>query len=298
VEIPLRFPQVRVSLTTERQQVLAQRLLGTLQLKLQDLQQYSGVGYFCDTTSAGFTVTLPATPSAGDIVGLVDYAGTFDTNALTIDPNGEDIEGGTNSLQLKGEREGVVLVYVDSTQGWLPISGINEGTDALEPVTYSIDFLVIAGGGGGGGAYGNGGGGGAGGYRTSTQTVTVGTVITVTVGDGGASVTGNLSGINGSNSSISGSGLTTITSAGGGAGGGAGSNGSNGGSGGGGAYNGTGVSSGKTLQAQHLVKEIMEVQVMEVHQLMVQVEVVVLVQLVKMVLLQKVEMVVQVQLLQ
>jgi hypothetical protein len=55
----------------------------------------SGVGYFCDTTSAGFTVTLPATPSAGDIVGLVDYAGTFDTNALTIDPNGEDIEGGT-----------------------------------------------------------------------------------------------------------------------------------------------------------------------------------------------------------
>jgi hypothetical protein len=111
----------------------------------------SGVGYFCDTTSAGFTVTLPATPSAGDIVGLVDYAGTFDTNALVIDPNGEDIEGGTDNLQLDGEREGVVLIYVDSTQGWLPISGINEGTDALEPVPYSIDFLVIAGGGSGGG---------------------------------------------------------------------------------------------------------------------------------------------------
>jgi hypothetical protein len=56
------------------------------------------VGYFCDTTSAGFTVTLPATPSAGDIVGLVDYAGTFDTNNLTIDPNGEDIEGGTDKF--------------------------------------------------------------------------------------------------------------------------------------------------------------------------------------------------------
>jgi hypothetical protein len=100
--------------------------------------------------SSVFTVTLPATPSAGDIVGLVDYAGTFDTNALTIDPNGEDIEGGTDNLQLTGEREGVVLIYVDSTQGWLPISGINEGTDALEPVPYSIDFLVVAGGGGGG----------------------------------------------------------------------------------------------------------------------------------------------------
>jgi hypothetical protein len=93
----------------------------------------------------------------------VDYAGTFDTNNLTIDPNGEDIEGQTNNLQLTGEREGVVLVYVDSTQGWLPISGINEGTDALSPITYSIDFLVVAG--GGGGITGNSGGGGAGGYR-------------------------------------------------------------------------------------------------------------------------------------
>jgi hypothetical protein len=200
----------------------------------------SGVGYFCDTTSAGFTVTLPATPSAGDIVGLVDYAGTFDTNALEIDPNGEDIEGGTDNLQLSGEREGVVLVYVDSTQGWLPISGINEGTDALSPVTYSIDFLVVAGGGSGGFWSANDyacAGGGAGGYRTSTQTVTGGTAITVTVGDGGGVVS------NGSDSSISGSGLTTITSAGGGSGAFKSGNtpngwtGSNGGSGGGGSSN-------------------------------------------------------------
>jgi hypothetical protein len=147
-----------------------------------------GNAYPCDTTSAAFTVTLPATPSAGDQVQLVDYAGTFDTNALTIDPNGEDIEGGTNNLQLTGEREGVILTYIDSTQGWIATSGINEGTDALEPVPYSIDFLVIAGGGGGGEGF-YGGGGGAGGYRTSTQTVNSGTVITVTVGDGGAGST-------------------------------------------------------------------------------------------------------------
>jgi hypothetical protein len=129
-----------------------------------------GNAYPCDTTSAAFTVTLPATPSAGDQVQLVDYAGTFDTNALTIDPNGEDIEGGTNNLQLTGEREGVILTYIDSTQGWIATSGINEGTDALEPVPYSVDFLVIAGGGGGGGSGINGGGGGAGGYRNSFST--------------------------------------------------------------------------------------------------------------------------------
>jgi hypothetical protein len=56
-----------------------------------------------------------------------------------------------------------------------------------QPQPYSVDFLVIAGGGGGGSS--NSGGGGAGGYRTSTQTANPGTVITVTVGDGGAAVT-------------------------------------------------------------------------------------------------------------
>jgi hypothetical protein len=201
-------------------------------------------GYFCNTTSAGFTVTLPATPSAGDEVIVLDYAGTFDTNALVISPNGNKIEGGTDTLQLKGDREGVRLVYIDSTQGWLAYSGINEGTDALEPTTYSINFLVIAGGGGGGIGQNSpsaegGGAGGAGGFRTSTQTVTSGTVITVTVGDGASAVTSTATnGNSGSNSSISGSGLTTITSAGGGGGGGYLVNGVSGGSGGGGGSRG------------------------------------------------------------
>jgi hypothetical protein len=123
-----------------------------------------GNAYPCDTTSAAFTVTLPATPSAGDQVQVVDYAGTFDTNALTIDGNGEDIEGGTDNLALTGEREGVILTYIDSTQGWIATSGINEGTDALTPAPYSVDFLVIAGGGAGGGTFWT-GGGGAGGYQ-------------------------------------------------------------------------------------------------------------------------------------
>jgi hypothetical protein len=200
----------------------------------------AGRGYPCNTTSAAFTVTLPASPSVGDTIILLDYAGTFDTNALTINPNGNKIEGGTINLQLTGEREGATLTYIDSTQGWLASSGINEGTDALSPVTYSVDFLVVAG--GGGGAFNYAGGGGAGGYRTSTQTVTAGTVITVTVGDGGG-VSNSGAGNSGSNSSISGSGLTTITSAGGGGGGSQGSGtGLSGGSGGGAGGDGSGPS--------------------------------------------------------
>jgi len=196
----------------------------------------AGRAYPINTTSAGITVTLPASPAAGNQVQIVDYAGTADTNAIVINPNSNKIESGTGNLQLGGEREGVILTYIDATQGWIATSGINEGTDALGPIPYSVDFLVIAGGGSGGN--GDGGGGGAGGYRTSTQSVTPSTVITITVGDGGAAKTSGGSGNDGSNSSISGSGLTTITSTGGGGGGTASIDGRNGGSGGGGSYAG------------------------------------------------------------
>ena len=213
-------------------------------VKTSGFTAVAGEGYFCNTTSSAFTVTLPATPTAGQQVAVVDYAGTFDTNNLTISPNGNKIEGGTGNQLLTGDREGVTLVYIDSTQGWLATSGIQEGTDALEPNVVSIDFLVIAGGASGGQenfSSGVAGGGGAGGYRTSTQTVAVGTAITVTVGDGGAArAQGGGKGANGSDSSISGSGLTTITSTGGGGGGGgtnSGNSASNTGGSGGGATN-------------------------------------------------------------
>jgi hypothetical protein len=205
-------------------------------------------GYFCNTTSSAFTVTLPTSPSAGDEIVIVDYAGTFATNNLNISATPK-INASTNDVLLTTNREATRLVYIDATQGYIAYSGVNEGTSPSltdNPPTYSIDFLVIAGGGGGGGRIG--GGGGAGGYRTSTQAVSAGTVITVTVGDGGTgTISASAQGVSGSNSSISGSGLTTITSAGGGGGGTANStfkNGVSGGSGGGG--NGDGAGTGGT----------------------------------------------------
>ena len=63
-----------------------------------------GEGYFCNTTSAGFTATLPA-GSIGDECTFVDYAGTFDTNNLTVAPNGsEKINGVAASLTVSVER--------------------------------------------------------------------------------------------------------------------------------------------------------------------------------------------------
>jgi len=83
----------------------------------------TGKGYFCNTTGGVLTVNLPA-GSAGDIVGLKDYAGTWDSNAITLNPNGSDKIGGDNSQDPTVENEGgsLLLVYVDGTQGWLTTS--------------------------------------------------------------------------------------------------------------------------------------------------------------------------------
>ena len=79
----------------------------------------AGEGYFCDTTSAAFTATLPV-GTLGDEISFIDYAGTFDTNNLTIAPNGaEKIQGSAASLTVSVERAGLTLVYTDGTQGWL-----------------------------------------------------------------------------------------------------------------------------------------------------------------------------------
>ena len=76
-----------------------------------------GEGYFCDTSGGAFTLTLPASPSAGDIVALKDYAITFDTNNLTIGRNGSNISGTTTDPVLNTNGQSVVLVYVDATKG-------------------------------------------------------------------------------------------------------------------------------------------------------------------------------------
>jgi hypothetical protein len=79
----------------------------------------AGYGYFCNTTGGAFTVTLPTSPSLGNFVSFIDYAGTFDTNNLTIARNGKNIQGVAEDLTVSVERAGLTLVFVDDTQGWL-----------------------------------------------------------------------------------------------------------------------------------------------------------------------------------
>ena len=234
----------------------------------------SGVGYFCDTTSAAFTVTLPSSPSAGAVVGIADYANTFATNNITVGRNGSNIGGVAANSILATNGLSVTFVYVDATQGWIVTDSGNRsdlptpqfvaatGGTVLTcgdfkthvftgPGTFtvtcagnpggsnSIEYLVVAGGGSGGrtGA----GGGGAGGFRQNFPSpTTAGLPVTaqgypITVGAGGAATPSNPATGNNGNPSI----FSTITSTGGGAGSGgsgpgAGTAANSGGSGGGG----------------------------------------------------------------
>ena len=88
-------------------------------VKTSGFTAVAGEGYFCNTTSAAFTATLPASPTLGDEITFIDYAGTFDTNNLTIGRNSENIQGSAADLTVSVERAGLTLVYTDGTQGWL-----------------------------------------------------------------------------------------------------------------------------------------------------------------------------------
>ena len=88
-------------------------------VKTSGFTAVAGEGYFINTTGGAIEMDLPA-GSIGDEIAFVDYAGTFDTNALTIDQNGtEKIAGSTDPLTVSTERAANTLVYVDGTQGWL-----------------------------------------------------------------------------------------------------------------------------------------------------------------------------------
>ena len=164
----------------------------------------SGDGFFVNTTSGAITVTLPSSPSAGDIVSIADYANTWHTNNVTLCRGGSKINGVCANAILSTQGQSITLIYVDGTRGWKntqdstsDVSG-NPGftsatggtittsgdykihtftADGCFSVTNAgtpggggnkVSYMVVAGGGGGGGENGKttaSGGGGAGGFR-------------------------------------------------------------------------------------------------------------------------------------
>jgi len=173
----------------------------TSSIKTATFTATSGEGYFCNTSGGAFTVNLPA-GSAGAIVAVSDYTRTFNSNNLTVSPNGsEKIGGVAGDIVLSVNGQALTLVYVDGTEGWINVQnaedtefaadfisatggtitntptcrihtftgpGTFEITQLGAPANNKIAYVVVAGGGGSGGNRWHiqgGGGGGAGGFR-------------------------------------------------------------------------------------------------------------------------------------
>ena len=170
-------------------------------VKTADFTAANGEGYFVNTTSGAVTMTLPSSPSAGNIVSVKDYAYKFGTNALTVNRNGSPIGGGSDfNPEYTTNGAFLTFIYADSTKGWLLTDESNNTTVATStfvaatggtittsgdykihtftgPGTFEVtscatgpvakvSYLVLAGAGGGGSRQ-HGAGGGAGGFRES-----------------------------------------------------------------------------------------------------------------------------------
>ena len=168
-------------------------------IKTADFTAVSGEGYFVNTSGgSNITVTLPASPSAGNVVAVKDYARTFGTNKVTLGRNGSNMDGNAIDTDLTINGQSIICVFMDSTKGW---SFINEDDTSImgakfiaasggnttatcgnfkihtftSPGTFTVSCAGNSGGsntvsylvvGGGGGSAGDGtGGGGAGGFR-------------------------------------------------------------------------------------------------------------------------------------
>ena len=188
----------------------------------------AGRGYPVNTTSAAIVCTLPASASVGDIIEFVDYAGTWDTNRVELDPQSLNLKGDSDSLFLTYDRQGVRIVYVDATQGWVAVTGVNEDNPAISTfaatggtitnyssggndyrvhtfttsgqftvtgIPGSVDAMVVGAGGGGRNSMSGGGGGGGmitmSGYTASLGNHTVVVGAGSTGGDPPSPVAGN-----------------------------------------------------------------------------------------------------------
>jgi hypothetical protein len=182
----------------------------------------SGVGYFIDTSGGAITVNLPA-GSAGAIISLADYTNTWQTNNVTVTPNGSEKIGGiAASATLNTEGQSVTFIYVDATEGWKNVQDSTSNvtgeqfivatggtvsccgnckihtftgpgtftvtSTATNPANNLVSYAVVAGGGAGGGLY-IGGGGGGGGFREYKSPVTPYTASPLNGNPGGTAVT-------------------------------------------------------------------------------------------------------------
>lgn len=77
----------------------------------------AGTRYFVDTTAAR-TLTLPAAPSVGDQIDVIDASGTAGTYNITVSRNGKLIKGTTGNFIIDINGGAASFIYTGATYGW------------------------------------------------------------------------------------------------------------------------------------------------------------------------------------
>ena len=80
----------------------------------------AGDNLLIDTAAAQVTITLPASPSMGDEVSIMDVSATggFGSNKVIVNRNGQPIRGAASNLDLATNNQSIKLRYTNATKGW------------------------------------------------------------------------------------------------------------------------------------------------------------------------------------
>jgi|MDTC01.2.fsa_nt_gb hypothetical protein len=90
----------------------------TFTVQTSNFTSVASVRYYISTAGGAVTMTLPASPTAGDQVAFVDYTGNFATTAAVLGRNGSNIMGSASDMNLDVDYFSGTVEYVDATQGW------------------------------------------------------------------------------------------------------------------------------------------------------------------------------------
>jgi len=74
--------------------------------------------YLVDTAAAR-TLTLPSSPNSGDQIKIFDASNNALTNNITVQPNGNKMQGSVQNLIIDSNAASVFLIYTGSTYGWM-----------------------------------------------------------------------------------------------------------------------------------------------------------------------------------
>jgi hypothetical protein len=82
-----------------------------------DITLVAGRRYFVDTTAAR-TLTLPASPTLGQEIIVIDATGTSGTNNITINSNSGKINGTVQNVTIDVDGAAASFIYTGATYGW------------------------------------------------------------------------------------------------------------------------------------------------------------------------------------